>query len=192
MCPAATEFFFSWGNNTMHWLFALKYWIIAREVPKLFHEQHIVFSERIYKTIKVIGFVVNLLPCVALAYYRGKLTLENAGTDHASDFTITVVSALYQIVSALLLVSACILADALRRIRKALKINPFLQGNQRIMWLHIVMLIIHVTVTCITGFLIFRAFCDPYNLDYQYQQSISRIALFTSMTIVQFIMIYLF
>ena len=33
-----TTFFFNMGNNTMHWLFALKYWIIAREVPKLFHE----------------------------------------------------------------------------------------------------------------------------------------------------------
>ena len=34
-----TTFFFNFGNNTMYWLFALKYWIIAREVPKLFEDQ---------------------------------------------------------------------------------------------------------------------------------------------------------
>ena len=30
-----TTFGFNFGVNCMHWLFSLKYWIIAREVPKL-------------------------------------------------------------------------------------------------------------------------------------------------------------
>ena len=80
-----TEFFFEMGNATAHWLFALKYWIIAREVPKLFQEQQITYSERIYTTIKVVGFVINFLPCVVLAYYRARLTMENGGTGSASD-----------------------------------------------------------------------------------------------------------
>ena len=86
-----TIFFVNMGNNTMHWLFALKYWIIAREVPKLFHEQQIVFSERIYTVIKVTGFVINFLPCVLLAYYRSKLTMESGGSNQASDSTIAAV-----------------------------------------------------------------------------------------------------
>ena len=73
------------GNSTAHWLFALKYWIIAKEVPKLFLEQQIEYSERIYTTIKVAGFVINFVPCVVLAYYRSKLTMENGGTNSASD-----------------------------------------------------------------------------------------------------------
>lgn len=79
------------GNNTVHWLFALKYWIIAREVPKLFHEQQIEYSERIYTTIKVVGFVINFVPCVVLAYYRSRLTMENGGTSSASDETVIAV-----------------------------------------------------------------------------------------------------
>lgn len=116
-----TTFFFNMGNNTMHWLFALKYWIIAREVPKLFQDQQIKFSEKIYKTVKVLGFVVNFIPCVFLAYYRGKLTMESAGTKTASAKTIEAVQILYQLNLAIELVSALILADALRRIRRALK-----------------------------------------------------------------------
>ena len=32
-------FFFNMGTNTMHWLFGYKYWIISREVPKLFDDR---------------------------------------------------------------------------------------------------------------------------------------------------------
>ena len=86
-----TTFFFNMGNNTMHWLFALKYWIIAREVPKLFYEQQIKYSERLYQNIKILGFVINFIPCIFLAYYRGKLTMESAGTNVASQKTINAV-----------------------------------------------------------------------------------------------------
>ena len=187
-----TTFFFNMGNNTMHWLFALKYWIIAREVPKLFHDQQIKFSEKIYKTVKITGFVVNFIPCGFLAYYRGKLTMESAGRKTPSRETVDAVQILYQLNTAIELVSAFILADALRRIRKALKRNPFLQGNQKIMWLHIVMLTTHVVVISLAAFFVFRAFQYPENTKYQYEQSASRIALFSSMTVVQLIIIYLF
>ena len=56
------------------------------------------------------------------------------------------------------LISAFILADALRRIMKALKDNPFLEGNQRILWLHITMLVTHVVVFSLNTFFVFRAF----------------------------------
>ena len=64
------------------------------------------------------------------------------------------------------LISAFILADALRRIMKALKDNPFLEGNQRILWLHITMLVTHVVVFSLNTFFVFRAFKEPTNTSY--------------------------
>ena len=179
-----TTFFMNFGNNTMHWLFALKYWIIAREVPKLFEDQQIKYSERIYKTVKIFGFVINFLPCLFLGYYRGKLTMESAGVKTAPNSTIDAVQIIYAFNIGVELVSVIILADALRRIMRALKENPFLQANQKIMWLHMIMLVTHVVVFSLAAFFVFRAFSDPSNIVYQYEQSASRIALWTSMTIV--------
>ena len=60
------------------------------------------------------------------------------------------------------------------------------------MWLHIIMLTTHVIVFSLAAFFVFRAFSSPANVKYQYEQTASRIALFSSMTVVQTIMIYLF
>lgn len=67
-------FFYNFGNNTFHWLFALKYWIIASEVPKLFEENHIKPNEHSYKVITWVGLVINWTACLISAYYRGMLT----------------------------------------------------------------------------------------------------------------------
>ena len=68
------------------------------------------------------------------------------------------VEVLYHIVTTLQLVSALVLADALRRIVLSLRNNPVLQTNYKIMWLHIVMLTVHVVVFSLTAFFVFRAF----------------------------------
>lgn len=70
-----TTFFFNAGTCAMHWLFALKYWIIAREVPRLFQGGHISFKETAYQVVQVIGLVVNVVPCAILAVFRGQLTI---------------------------------------------------------------------------------------------------------------------
>ena len=73
-----STFFFNFGTLTMFWLFALKYWIISREVPKLFAAGRLIrFSEQKYKIIKYIGFLVNLIPCLLIAFFRGRLTAES-------------------------------------------------------------------------------------------------------------------
>ena len=90
------------------------------------------------------------------------------------------------------LVSAIVLADALRRILSSLRQNPLLQANEKIMWLHIVMLVLHTVVFSVSAFFVFRAFADPTNPAYLFEQSWSRIALFVSTFVVQVIMLYLF
>ena len=58
------------GTNLMHWLFAFKYWIIAREVPKLFDQHTIEFNERSYRTMNMVGVIINIIPCFMIAYFR--------------------------------------------------------------------------------------------------------------------------
>lgn len=84
------------------------------------------------------------------------------------------------------------LADALRRIRAAVKQNPLLETNSKIMWLHITTLFFHSAALSVTAFFVFRAFKHPNILEYQYQRGYSRIGLFTSQTIVQSAIIYLY
>lgn len=74
-------FFYNFGNNTFHWLFALKYWIIASEVPKLFEENHIKPNERSYKVIKWVGLLINWTACFISAYYRGALTARSGNNE---------------------------------------------------------------------------------------------------------------
>ena len=69
-----STFFFNMGTNIMHWLFAMKYWVIAREVPKLFVGQQIQYNERAYKIVKWIGLVINTIVCTMLGLLRGRLT----------------------------------------------------------------------------------------------------------------------
>ena len=89
------------------------------------------------------------------------------------------VRGLYHTVTALMVVSAIILGDALRRIVTSLKNNPIIQTNYRIMWLHVTMLSIHVVVFLLVEFFVFRAMADPSPKNLMLQ-SYARIALFTS------------
>ena len=59
------------------------------------------------------------------------------------------------------------------------------------MWLHITMLTVHVVVFLLTEFFVFRAMEDNSTRNLL-EQSYSRMALFTSQTIVQSILIYIF
>ena len=162
-------FLFNIGNLTMHWLFSFKYWVIAREVPKLFDGQNISYNEKTYKVVKWIGLIFNILVCLVLGYFRGKLTYQTSGGKASGPTTTSLVQIFYQTVTLLELVSAIFLADALRRIMRHLKENPYLQANEKIMWLHIIMLVVHVVVFSVCDYFIFRAFKDPNNSTKQFE-----------------------
>ena len=167
----------------MNWLFALKYWIIAREVPKLFEGRQIQFSERTYNWINWIGIMLNFIPCSLLAYFRARVTMDSVDGASVSTSLANTTTVVYYTITGLELVSALILADALRRIRSSLKYNPFLFADQKTMVLHVVMLMTHTVVLTVSAFFVFRAFQDPYNEEYQTEQQISRICLAVSLCI---------
>ncbi len=97
-----TTFGFNFGTNCMHWLFSLKYWIIAKEVPKLLKGGTISFYERIYTFINILGIFINFVPCVMLAYVRGQLDYQSAGEEGQNlDSILTWVETLYHVINAL-------------------------------------------------------------------------------------------
>ena len=84
----------------------------------------------------------------------------------------------------LIVVSSLFMADALRRIVRSLKENPFLKANNHVLWLHMIMIFISTIVVSISAFFVFRAYSDPGDDKIQEEQAISRIILFTSLFIV--------
>ena len=73
-------FLFNFSNLSMHWLFSMKYWMVAHEVPKLFElGRDITFNEKTYKIINILGLVL-IIPIGAITgFFRGRLSYETAG-----------------------------------------------------------------------------------------------------------------
>ena len=156
---------FNAGSLCMQWLFAIKYWIISKEVPKLFEGQRVNFGERAYKFLNISGLVIIVLTCIGAGYFRGQLTMHSVpGTGSPPQNIADIEEYFYFAMTALELVAGCFLLDALRRILKSVKENPFMQANQRTMWLHILFLVFDVGITVATALFVFRAFSDPSNL----------------------------
>ena len=104
----------------MHWLFSVKYWVIAREVPKLFDGAEVTFSERIYQVVNLAGLIINFIPCAMIGIARGKLTYDT-GSGISDETTLKWVEGLYHTCTVLMLISALVLIDALRRIGVSLR-----------------------------------------------------------------------
>ena len=83
----------------MHWLFSLKYWVIAREVPKLFNGGTVSFNESLYTIVNVAGVFINLVPIVMLAYVRGRLTELSKPDESPPTAIIDWVKYLYHVVT---------------------------------------------------------------------------------------------
>jgi len=98
---------------------------------------------------------------------------------------------LYHAVTLLELLSGVLLGDALRRIKKTLNSMPHLMSNQKTFWLHVCVLVSHCVIFTISQLLIFRAFDNPSPKNLKLQVW-GRIALFTSMCVLQSIMLYMF
>ena len=76
-----STFLFNFGTNTVLWLFSFKYWVISREVPKLFDGSQVVRDERIYKVFKLLGLIANFTVCALFAYFRAKISFQTNHKD---------------------------------------------------------------------------------------------------------------
>jgi hypothetical protein len=98
---------------------------------------------------------------------------------------------LFVLVTALLVVSAIFLADALRRLNNSLAKGSQLVVNQKTMCLHIFALFLHTVVIVIVQYITVYTFVHPQPKD-DAILNISRIVLFASQSVSQAIVIYLF
>ena len=79
-----STFFFNFGTNTVLWLFSFKYWVISREVPKLFDGSQVVRDERIYTVFNILGLIANFAVCALFAYFRAKISFQTNHKDEKS------------------------------------------------------------------------------------------------------------
>lgn len=133
--------------------------------------------------------VINSFFCIWLSIERYYLSTESSG-QKAPVEQVSKVSDLYHIVTGLMLFSALVLGDALRRIRKALTTNPHLLQNQTTMMLHVSILSVHTLTFSVASALVFRAFANPSPKNIK-AQCYARMVLFLSTAIVQGILMYL-
>ena len=192
ICVAIFTFLFNFCNITLHWLFSMKYWMVSREVPRLFEaDRHIKFNEQGYKVANTIGIILIIPICLIAAAFRGDLAYKSAGGQTVSDGLIFTVQLLLWIINGLELITTLVLADALRRINNSVKENPFLEANRKVMCLHITMSLMHICSYSATVFFAIRTYKDPGNLDHELESNIARMLLYIFTGAVQGIMIYL-
>ena len=166
--------------------------MVSHEVPKLFEAgRNIKFNERAYRWANVVGILFMLPFCVVAGYYRGSLTYKSSGDCSVSDHLIQVVSILLWTINGLEAGTTVLMADALRRIKKSVRENPYLEANGKVMCFHITMCCLHIASYSTTVFFAIRAFKKPGNPDYEMEAMISRISLYSCTSVVQVMMIYL-
>ena len=74
-----STFGFNFGTNCMHWLFSFKYWVIAKEMPKLWKDgRQSSINEKLYSAFNFIGVVLNFIPCLLFAICSAKLSFQSA------------------------------------------------------------------------------------------------------------------
>lgn len=109
----------------MYWLFGYKYWVIAIEVPRLIaageegrmnHKS--ICSETRYEVLNWVGILVNFFFCALTGWRRGAMDNYSYFGGGPPQLGETVMI-LYTVITVLLVISACFLADALRRLKKS-------------------------------------------------------------------------
>lgn len=88
----------------------------------------------------------------------------------------------FVIVTALLVVSAGFLADALRRLKKSFSKSNKLVVNEKTMCLHVTALFLHTVVIVIVQYITVYTFINPSSKD-DFVLNVSRIVLFASQSI---------
>lgn len=120
---------------------------MAREMEKV--EAKRFWTETKYSFINWTGIIANLSVCVWLGWKRGELdymSIQPGGAPRQLSMTVLY---LEMGVSALLLISAFFLADALRRLRNEYKADKRLDVNRNIMCLHVIALFNHTFILVI-------------------------------------------
>lgn len=162
---------------------------MARELEQV--EGKRFWTETKYSFINWTGIITNLSVCVWLGWKRGELDYMSILPGGAPRELSMTVLYLEMVVSALLLISAFFLADALRRLRNEYKADSRLDVNRNVMCLHVIALFNHTLLLVVAQFFIVYSFLRPSTKSKD-QLNVARIFMFGSQAISMTIVIYLF
>lgn len=199
----------------IYWIFGFKYWVVAQEIPEIMEETKRVvgtkseddelelsnvedkpkrfWTEKRYKIAMWLGIFLNVADCFWVGVERGLCNYHVGIPPYTVPHKLSeTLHYAYYSQEFLLFLSALILADAIRRFYRLFQTNNTIRVNTKVMTLHITALFIH------TFFLVFFQFCvimqlqHPGNNTWIMTKDTSRNLMYTSQTISQMIVIYLF
>jgi hypothetical protein len=116
-----TIFLFYFVSNLIYWLFGFKYWVISIEIPHVLQQDESgrkLCTETRYNLLNWTGILINFGACVVCAYIRAQVDYQSTYAP-APESLGRQLMVWFVIVTALLVVSAGFLADALRRLKKS-------------------------------------------------------------------------
>lgn len=149
------------------------------------------WTEARYKFLNWLGILVNLFITGWESLERGRLDYFLSGTDPFPPGLKMLNLKLKLTITGLNLISTGFLADSLRRLRDQFNKDSRLAVNKKTMCLHVTVLFIHISFVIVNELITIYTFLNPNpkNKDYL---NITRTLAWTSQSISQTIMIYLF
>jgi hypothetical protein len=110
--------------------------------------------------MNAIGIFINMVSCLILAYVRAQVDFQSQFGSAPHKLGSRLMQ-LFVLVTALLVFSAMFLADALRRLSKALKKDNKMVVNQKTMCLHVTALLMHTIVIVAVQYVTVYSFENP-------------------------------
>ena len=155
-----TVFIIRAGEGVVHWVFAFKYFVIAKEIPyvlKILDPEDLQSNEKKYRIVEITGIIINVLFGALAATSRSLLSYQSSKKD--KDLELVSLGLSWSCVI-LQLVSGLLLAYSVLKIRQELKEMPHLAANQSTFCLNITFMFLNVTVLSVSQFYIYNAFSN--------------------------------
>jgi hypothetical protein len=161
-------------NNVLNWMYGYKYWVMARTVPAIMEDDEPGSLPRVslgkrwtesdYDVLGYIGLGINLLVCLSLGASRVVMNVEKFNTGDYEHWVGSLVLGLYLSMTFLLILSAVLIADALRRITRDFQLHRSLNVNKKTLSLHMAQLtaVSVIQALCMFYFQITRFFYIKY------------------------------
>lgn len=185
-------------QNVSYWLFGFKYWVVSIEMSSFLKPDKekeetgkgCICTESKYNAVSAVVIAINLVVCLAIGWGRGMLDYWMVFPQGPSSRLTDIVIGLYLTVSGLLVIAACFLADALRRLKQQFNSNKRIEQNKKVMGLHLIAIFTYTFFGLCLQAAVINYFINPGARSNDIL-SYTRMVMLTSQSVSQIIMIYL-
>lgn len=185
-------------QNVTYWLFGFKYWVVSIEMSRFLKPAEekgekakgCICTESKYNAVSTVVIAINLVACIAIGWGRGMLDYWMVFPQGPSEHLTNTVIVLYLTVSGLLVIAACFLADALRRLKQQFNSDKRIEQDKKVMSLHVIAIFTYTFFGLCLQAAVINYFINPGALSNDIL-SYTRMVMLTSQSVSQIIMIYL-